>query len=99
MDGINASSNLLAMTSMRPMADAVSEVTVQTGSTSAEYGAYLGVHINVVTKAGTNCFHGALFEYFQDDSLESRGYFDNLNLAEAAEAQQPVRRAVRRPGR
>ena len=56
MDGINASSNLLAMTSMRPMADAVSEVAVQTGSTSAEYGSYLGVHVNVVTKAGTNLF-------------------------------------------
>ena len=82
MDGINASSNLLAMTSMRPMADAVTEVQVQTGSTSAEYGAYLGVHVNVVTKAGTNDFHGSLFEYFQDDSLESRGYFDNLNLPE-----------------
>jgi hypothetical protein len=82
MDGINASSNLLAMTSMRPMADAVTEVQVQTGSTSAEYGSYLGVHVNVVTKAGTNAFHGALFEYFQDDSLESRGYFDNLALPE-----------------
>lgn len=82
MDGINATSNLLSMTSMRPMADAVSEVTVQTGSTSAEYGSYLGVHVNVVTKAGTNNFHGALFEYFQDDALESRGYFDNPNLPE-----------------
>ncbi|BCS32362.1 hypothetical protein TBR22_A15720 [Luteitalea sp. TBR-22] len=82
MDGINATSNLLAMTSMRPMADAVQEVAVQTGSTSAEYGSYLGVHVNVVTKAGTNLFHGALFEYFQDDALESRGYFDNPNLPE-----------------
>ncbi len=82
LDGINATSNLLAMTSMRPMADAVTEVQVQTGSTSAEYGAYLGVHVNVVTKSGTNAFHGALFEYFQDDALESRGYFDNPNLPE-----------------
>ncbi|MCC6164382.1 MAG: TonB-dependent receptor [Acidobacteria bacterium] len=82
MDGINATSNLLAMTSMRPMADAVTEVQVQTGSTSAEYGSYLGVHVNVVTKAGTNTFHGSLFEYFQDSALESRGYFDNPNLPE-----------------
>ena len=54
LDGINASSNLLAATSMRPIADAVTEMQVQTGSTSAEYGSYLGVHINVVTKSGTN---------------------------------------------
>ena len=83
LDGINATSNLLAMTSTRPMADAVTEVTVQTGSTSAEYGAYLGVAVNVVTKSGTNGFHGALFEYFQGDKLESRGYFDNRNLPES----------------
>ena len=43
LDGINSSSNLLASTSMRPIADAVEEVQVQTGSTSAEYGSYLGV--------------------------------------------------------
>ena len=44
---------------MRPIADAVTEVQVQTGSTSAEYGSYLGVHINVVTKSGTNALHGS----------------------------------------
>jgi hypothetical protein len=77
LDGINSSSNLLAATSMRPIADAVTEIQVQTGSTSAEYGSYLGVHINVVTKSGTNDVHGALFEFFQDDALDSRGYFEN----------------------
>src|SRR5262249_2662485 len=78
LDGINSSANLLAATSMRPIADAVEEIQVQTGSTSAEYGSYLGVHINVVTKSGTNTPHGSLFEFFQDDALDNRGYFDNL---------------------
>ncbi len=50
---------------------------VQTGSTSAEYGSYLGVHINVVTKSGTNRLHGAVFEFFEDDALDERGYFEN----------------------
>jgi len=77
LDGINSSANLLAATSMRPIADAVEEIQVQTGSTSAEYGSYLGVHINVVTKSGTNTAHGSLFEFFQDDALDERGYFDN----------------------
>jgi hypothetical protein len=77
LDGINASSNLLAATSMRPIADAVSEIHVQTGSTSAEYGSYLGVHINVVTKSGANDPHGSLSEFFQDDALDARGYFEN----------------------
>ena len=80
LDGINSSSNLLAATSMRPIADAVTEIQVQTGSTSAEYGSYLGVHINVVTKSGTNAPHGAVFEFYQDDALDERGYFENRLL-------------------
>ena len=80
LDGINSSSNLLAATSMRPIADAVTEIQVQTGSTSAEYGSYLGVHINVVTKSGTNAPHGAVFEFYQGDALDARGYFENRLL-------------------
>jgi hypothetical protein len=77
LDGINSSANLLAATSMRPIADAVEEIQIQTGSTSAEYGSYLGVHINVVTKSGTNTPHGSIFEFFQHDALDARGYFEN----------------------
>jgi hypothetical protein len=80
LDGISSTSNLLAATSMRPIAEAVTEVQVQTGSTSAEYGSYLGVHVNVVTKSGTNQFHGAAYEFFRSEKLDSRGYFENPNL-------------------
>src|SRR5262249_3168690 len=73
----NATANLLAATSMRPIADAVTEIQVQTGSTSAEYGSYLGVHVNVVTKSGTNDPHGSLFEFYQNAVLDARGYFEN----------------------
>src|SRR5438128_629296 len=88
LDGINSSSNLLAATSMRPIADAVTEVQVQTGSTSAEYGAYLGVAVNVVTKSGTNNLHGSVFHFQQDDSLDSRGYFDNPALPKNPRSQK-----------
>ena len=77
LDGINSSSNLLAATSMRPIADAVTEIQIQTGSTSAEYGSYLGVHINIVTKSGTNNAHGSVFEFYQADALDARGYFED----------------------
>src|SRR6185369_16861497 len=77
LDGINSSANLLASTSMRPIADAVEEIQIQTGSTSAEYGSYLGVAINVVTKSGTNKLHGSVFNFFKDDALNSRGWFEN----------------------
>src|SRR3954470_18970839 len=77
LDGINSTANLLASTSMRPIADAVEEIQVQTGSTSAEYGSYLGVAINVVTKSGTNAMHGSIFNFFKDDALNARGRFEN----------------------
>jgi len=80
LDGINSSANLLAATSMRPITDAVEEVQIQTGSASAEYGSYLGVHINVVTKSGTNTPHASLFEFYQGDALDERGYFENRAL-------------------
>lgn len=77
LDGINAAANLMPSTSMQPIAEAVEEVVVQTGSTSAEFGSYLGVHVNVVTKSGTNTPHGALSYYFQGDELDARGFFEN----------------------
>src|SRR5262245_3219781 len=88
LDGINSTANLLAATSMRPLADAVTEIQVQTGSTSAEYGAYLGVAVNVVTKSGTNNLHGSLFHFQQDDALDSRGYFDNPALPKNPRSQK-----------
>ncbi len=88
LDGINSTANLLAATSMRPIADAVTEIQVQTGSTSAEYGAYLGVAVNVVTKSGTNNLHGSVFDFQQDESLDSRGYFDNPALPKNPRSQK-----------
>ncbi len=77
LDGINTAANLLTSTSMRPIVDAVTEVEVQTGSTSAEYGSYLGVHVNVVTKSGTNTFHGSQFWFLRSDALNARGFFED----------------------
>ncbi|MBA2604667.1 MAG: TonB-dependent receptor [Acidobacteria bacterium] len=77
LDGINAAANLMPSTSMQPIADAVEEIVVQTGSTSAEFGSYLGVHVNVVTKSGTNTPHGSLSYFYQGDALDARGFFEN----------------------
>jgi hypothetical protein len=46
LDGISIMNNLITTTPTRPMVEAVQEVEVQTGTYSAQYGAYLGVHIN-----------------------------------------------------
>ena len=55
--------------------DFTQEVKIQTSNFSAEYGRSSGVAFNLVTKNGTNQFHGAAFEYFRNDVLDARNFF------------------------
>jgi TonB dependent receptor len=50
---------------------------VQTGTYSAQYGAYMGVHINMITKPGTNQLHGNLVEFIRNDAFDARPFFLN----------------------
>jgi len=75
LDGISIMNNLITTTPNRPMVESVSEVEVQTGTYSAQYGAYLGVHINMITKSGTNDLHGSMVEFVQNQIFNARGYF------------------------
>lgn len=68
-----AGSNGSLMNNVNP--NFISEVKVQTSNMSAEYGRSAGVAFNVVTKNGTNKFHGAVFENFRNDKLDARSYF------------------------
>lgn len=53
----------------------IQEVKVQTSNFSAEYGRNSGVAFNVVTKSGTDQFHGGLFEIFRNDKMDARNFF------------------------
>jgi Carboxypeptidase regulatory-like domain len=53
----------------------VQEVKLETSNFSAEYGRMSGPAFNIVTKNGTNSFHGAVFEYFRNDKLDARNFF------------------------
>ncbi len=54
-----------------PALEAVQEVKVQVNSNSAEYGGAAGASVNIVTRAGTNAFHGHLYDYLQNDKLNA----------------------------
>ncbi len=58
-----------------PMVDAVEEFKVETNGLKAEFGQTSGGVVNIVTKAGTNEFHGSLYEFFRNDSLDARNAF------------------------
>ena len=57
--------------------DAVQEFQVNSNGYSAEFGRAAGAVINVVTKSGTNDFHGSLFEFYRDKSLNANTFFNN----------------------
>ena len=58
--------------------DGISEYRVMTNSFSAEYGLVMGSQTTIVTKGGTNQFHGDVFEYLRNSALNARNYFDVL---------------------
>jgi len=56
--------------------DDLQEFKVLTSSFAPEFGRSPGAQISLVTRSGTNDFHGSLFEYFRNDALDSMDYFD-----------------------
>ena len=68
-----AGSNGSLMNNVSP--EFVQEVKLETSNFSAEYGRMSGPAFNIVTKNGTNSFHGETFEYFRNDKLDARNYF------------------------
>ena len=56
----------------------VQEFRADSNNFPAEFGTGTGGQISVVTKTGTNDFHGSLFEYFRNEKLDARNYFDNI---------------------
>jgi outer membrane receptor protein involved in Fe transport len=59
--------------------DAVKEFQVNSNAYSAEYGRAGGAVINVVTKSGTNEFHGTAFDYYRDKQLNANDYINVIN--------------------
>ncbi|MCU1335168.1 MAG: hypothetical protein JWO19_749 [Bryobacterales bacterium] len=60
-----------------PNPDAIQEFKIQTSTYDASYGRNPGANVNVVTKSGTNQFHGSLFEFFRNEKLNANDFFQN----------------------
>jgi Carboxypeptidase regulatory-like domain len=62
-----------------PNLDSIQEFRILTNNFDAEYGNYSGGQINVVTKSGTNDWHGNAFEFFRNTDLDAKNFFDGVN--------------------
>ena len=62
-----------------PNPDAIQEFKIQTSTYDASYGGHPGGNVNVVTRSGTNQFHGSAWEFFRNTDLNANSFFDNLD--------------------
>ena len=80
--GVSASGNTPALTASGggnglATLGATEEVKIETSVTPAEYGRGAGAQVNVITRSGTNEFHGSLFHFFGNDALDANDWFAN----------------------
>jgi hypothetical protein len=75
VNGSDVEENVNAGTAVIPNLDSIAEFRIITSNFDAEYGEYSGGQISVVTKSGTNAFHGNVFEFLRNTSLDARNYF------------------------
>lgn len=76
VNGANTVEGAGGGTFLVPNLDSIAEFRIITSNAGAEYGGYAGGLVNVVTKSGTNHFHGDAFEFLRNTNFDARGYFD-----------------------
>ena len=74
-DNVDRGSNQTVLT--YPSIDSIAEFKVLRGNYDPEFGRGAGGQINVVTRSGTNAFHGGAYEFFRNDVLEANNFFNN----------------------
>jgi hypothetical protein len=75
-DGIETRNAWYGAAGLLPDPDMIQEFVVMNSDAPAQYGVG-GAFINVVTKSGTNSFHGTAYEYLRNNDFDARNYFDN----------------------
>ncbi|HLW89499.1 MAG TPA: TonB-dependent receptor [Terriglobales bacterium] len=77
INGYNATEGNEASRLQQASVDAVQEIDFANSGYSAEVGHSLGPQMNIITKPGTNVYHGEAFEFFRNDALDAQDYFTN----------------------
>jgi len=83
MDGVSATNyeqnGSIQVISYMPSPDAVQEFKIQTSSFSAEYGFSGNTVVNMITKSGSNSFHGSLYNYIRNQVLDANNWFNDAS--------------------
>jgi len=76
-DGIQSQDTDQNVLIIMPSPDAILEFKVQTSAMDASFGRNGGATVNLVTKSGTNQFHGVAFEFLRNSALDAKNFFDS----------------------
>ena len=72
IDGIDDNERIIGTTGVKPVVEGIEEISVQTNSYAAEAGRTAGGVVSIITRSGTNKFHGTVYEFFRNDILDGR---------------------------
>lgn len=76
INGVTLNNLTFSSISFQPSINTIQEFKVDNSTFSAEYGESSGAVVNIATRSGTNDFHGELFEFFRNDALDARNFFE-----------------------
>ncbi len=76
LDGINDLNTFLTTYNFEPVVDDIQEFKTQAHNDLAEYGGVTGGIVSVVSKSGTNEYHGSLWEFLRNEQMDARGFFE-----------------------
>ena len=94
INGVNLNDMAQNQITFQPSINTTSEVKIDNSTFSAEYGRSSGSIVNVSTRSGTNQFHGEAFDYFRNEALDARWYFNRpFNVTTGAPLGYPGRKA------
>lgn len=80
IDGLDNNERFKGLILLRPSVEAIQTVRVDTNTYTAEVGRTAGAAITILTKSGTNQFHGSLYEFFRNDLTDARNYFARTSV-------------------
>ncbi|MGA2908747.1 MAG: TonB-dependent receptor [Terracidiphilus sp.] len=80
IDGMDNNEREQGFLGVRPSVEAIAEVTVDTSLYSADIGRNAGAVVNIITKSGTDQYHGSAYEFFRNDIFDARDFFAKVNV-------------------
>jgi len=84
VNGINLNDNVQNQITFQPPIDTLAESKIDNSAFPAEYGRNSGAIVNLATRSGSNVYHGEAFEFFRNNALDARNFFNTIPNPQAS---------------